>query len=339
MIKTVIQTFLKSIAVTVGIFLGGLFVFLLISALEKSETKKPSSKYSVKIVAGPEGVRKSLSESSPLILQLDIKGVIGIKDLTYEKVEKMLLESQEGKLKGRVKALFLSIDSPGGTVFDADAIYRTIKRYKEQYKVPVFAHIDGICASGGLYIACAADKITAADVSLVGSVGVVVPTFVNFSKAMELVGLTSKTIKAGEHKDDLNPLRPWKENEGEGLQKVVDAYYDKFLQIVAANRPRLFIEDLRNKWGAQVFNADQAMAIGFIDEAGMSREQALSSLVEEAHLDTESLNFISLNDDNWLEKLIQSQLFQPQKPLTLQLDTPLPSELHGKFLYLWTATP
>ena len=94
---------------------------------------------------------------------------------------------------------------------DADGIYRAIKHYKEQYQVPVIAYVDGLCASGGMYIACAADKIYATDVSLVGSVGVLFPSFMNFSKLLDTVGVQSLTISSCKGKDDMNPLRPWKE--------------------------------------------------------------------------------------------------------------------------------
>lgn len=62
------------------------------------------------------------------------------------------------------------INTPGGTVVDADGIYRALLEYKTKYDVPIYAYIDGLCASGGMYVALAADKIFASDVSLIGSV-------------------------------------------------------------------------------------------------------------------------------------------------------------------------
>ncbi|MFI5264393.1 MAG: S49 family peptidase, partial [Candidatus Kapaibacterium sp.] len=93
------------------------------------------------------------------------------------------VESQEGDFKNnRVKGILLYMDTPGGYSTDSDTIYRLLMEYKKQYKVPIYAYVDGLCASGGMYIAITADKIMASDTSLIGSIGVIAPTFMNFTK-------------------------------------------------------------------------------------------------------------------------------------------------------------
>ena len=135
--------------------------------------------------------REFLHSPAPVILKIDIDGVIGIGDLTYKKIQNSLLDSREGLLApNRVKALLLYIDSPGGSADDADDIYRAILSYKKKYQVPVYAFVDGMCASGGMYIACAADRIFSTPTSVIGSVGVLLgPTF-NFSGLMERYGVS-----------------------------------------------------------------------------------------------------------------------------------------------------
>ena len=173
------------------------------------------------------------SSTTPVILKVNVQGVIGIDDLTRHKFQELLTESREKSLKNdRVKAILLCIDSPGGTVSDADGIYNALKAYKKQFGVPVYAYVDGLCASGGMYIACAADKIYASDASLVGSIGVLFPAMFNFVKLMEKVGVDSKTLIAGKGKDEMNPFRTWKPDEGANYQKIVDDFYEIFVDVV-----------------------------------------------------------------------------------------------------------
>src|SRR5690606_9333623 len=135
----------------------------------------------------------------------------GTESFNMNTFRAQLMESREGIFeKSPVVALLLHIQSPGGTVIDADGIYRAIKAYKAQHNIPVYAYVDGLCASGGMYIAAAADKIFASDVSLIGSVGVISPPTFNFTKTMEKLGIEALTLSAGIGKDDLNPFRPWK---------------------------------------------------------------------------------------------------------------------------------
>ncbi len=147
----------------IGIALGLLFFFIIIGSAF-STTEEPERKYDVKIAPNAENIRKVMSDTTPIILKLNINGLIGLENLTMDAVRQMLVESREGDLKSnRVKALILNIETPGGSAIDSDGIYRAIKSYKEQYKVPVYAYVDGLCASGGMYVACAADKIYASE--------------------------------------------------------------------------------------------------------------------------------------------------------------------------------
>ena len=135
--------------------------------------KEESFASNIKILADADGNRKKLSASTPVLLQISIDGEIGKDKLTGKKIEEILLDSRDAAFeKGRIKGILLVINSPGGGVTDSDMIYSHLKQYKELYGVPVFAYVDGLCASGGYYIACAADKIYSSNVSLLGSIGV-----------------------------------------------------------------------------------------------------------------------------------------------------------------------
>ena len=249
----------------VGIILGLVLIGSFIGSFSSTADITTESVYTPEIVANASGVRKVLSSDTPVILKLNINGIIGMDQLDISSMRQKLVESREDSLKDRVKAILLYINSPGGTVVDADGIYREIKAYKEQYKVPVYAFVDGLCASGGIYIASAADKIYASDVSLIGSVGVISPSFMNFSQTLDKIGVQSLTLSAGKGKDDLNPVRPWRPGEEDNYKNIIDYYYTFFIDIVTLNRPLLNKEKLVQDYGANIFPAKIAHEHGYID--------------------------------------------------------------------------
>ena len=183
-----------SVCAILGLFIG-FFIILLVLNIVQSAESTPTAFYEVEVRPNANGVRKMLSKSSPVVLKLNIEGTIGGELLNTRSVNEILVESREGALKGdRVKAIILAINSPGGTVNDADGIYRAILNYKKRYEVPVYVFVDGLCASGGMYIAASADKIYSTDTSLIGSVGVLTGPFLNASNLMEKIGLYALTL-------------------------------------------------------------------------------------------------------------------------------------------------
>lgn len=294
-----LKTFFMSLCAILGIFVGFFVVLLFLSVLQSAEST-PTSYYEVEVRPNAKGSRKMLSKSSPVVLKLNINGIIGSENLSTQTVNEILVESRENTLKGdRVKAIFLAINSPGGTVTDADGIYRAILNYKKQYNVPVYAYIDGICASGGMYIAAAADKIYSSETSIIGSVGVLTGPFLNASTLMEKIGLSSLTLYAGKGKDDLNPLRPWVPNEEKPLQHIVDHFYEYFLDVVTKARPDLSREKLVKEYGANVFPAPEAKAYGFIDVDNASYESTLSELLQAIDIEDEYYQVVELTKTAW----------------------------------------
>lgn len=332
--RSLLVTLFSMIGVALGLIL---FIILFGGAFFNIETE-PEYKYAVKIAPNAEGVRKSMPDTTPVILKLDIAGTIGTDTLTMDSVKQMLIESREDTLKdNRVKGLMLYIQSPGGAAVDSDSIYHAIKAYKEQYKVPVYAYVDGLCASGGMYVACAADKIYASEVSLVGSVGVIIQPFVNLSTLMDKVGVNSMTLYAGKGKDDMNPLRQWKPGEQDNLQSIVDDYYAQFVNIVAENRPRLDKNKLIKEYGANIFPAAKAFEYGYIDAHGVSYSEVLKTLVQEIGIQDDNYQVLQMESKNWVSQLLKSS--SPVLTGTLKHQIQLPPELNpalmNKFLYLY----
>lgn len=336
LIRSSLKTFLMSIAAIVGLFVGLFLIALLFGILESAD-RTPTQHFVPEIEANADGVRKVLSKSAPVVLRLNIHGPIGVEALNAANTRQLLVESRENTLKGnRVKAILLHINTPGGTVTDADGIYRMLQTYKAQYNVPVYAYVDGMCASGGMYVASAADKIYASDVSLIGSVGVLLGPFINASNLIEKIGLSSLTLTAGKDKDMMNPLRPWKEGESKWLKETVDYFYETFIDIVAKARPNLSKEKLVNEYGAHVFPAVQAQEYGFIDVAGASYRDALTALLKEIDIEDDYYQVVALNQSAWAALFkSENSLFSGTVRHKLELPGNVIPEFENKYLYLY----
>jgi len=319
----------------VGLFLLILFFSLIFGGID--DEIKAKTHYTPTLVPNAENVRKTLAKSAPVILKVNISGIIGADKLNMHAIREQLIESHEGVLKNRVKALLVHINTPGGTVNDADGIYQAIKDYKERYKVTVYAYVDGICASGGMYVACAADKVYASDVSLIGSIGVLSPPFFNVTQLMEKIGLQAKTLYAGKGKEDMNPFRAWKPGEEAPFQAILNNFYEQFVDIVVSNRPEISRTRLINDYGANVFPSSKALEYGFIDGIDVSLSDAIKLLAKEVGIEDDYYQVVKMERKFWF-----SQFFSEESPMMsgvlkhhVQLTPDLDAKIMNQFLYLY----
>src|SRR5437016_2191529 len=148
-------------------------------------------------------------------------------------VEDMRLALQQARDDSRVKAIVLEIDSPGGEVTAADAIYNAVT--KARARKPVVVYMDSLAASGGYYIACGGKFLMANETTITGSIGVIIQTL-NYEQLLNKVGLAAVVFKIAKFKDMLNGARPITPEERELVQSFVMKTYDKFLGIVATER-------------------------------------------------------------------------------------------------------
>lgn len=331
--KSSLRTFLRALFTIFGITVA----LVLISLLFVTTKEKVPQKYAVKILPNAEGKRAVLPDSGPVLLQINIRGVIGLDHLTSTTINEILVESREATLdNGRVKGILLSLNSPGGTVTDASGIYNALQEYKTRYQVPIVAHVDGLSASGAVMISAAADKIVSTDSSLVGSVGVITAPFFNVTNLLEKVGVSSLTIFAGKDKDELNPFRPWTATEGKPVEEITSYFYQYFVNLVTSHRPQLNKEKLMKEYGARVFPASIAQEHGYIDATGYSRSDALKLLLAEAKIEGD-YRVVELSDQSWFSELFQSQspLFTGTMQHRLQLTPEQHPDLQGQLLYLY----
>ncbi len=323
----------------IGLMLGFVPATILFTALTSSGSSGGvQARTSYQVASNVDGKREALKSSSSLLLRIDVQGMIGGDSINASTVEAALQESQ-GTLfdEGRIKGVFVVINTPGGTVFDSDGIYRQIKRYKEKYEVPVVAFVNGLCASGGMYIASAADQVYATDSSLVGSVGVIMNTFLNVEQMLTNWGVTTKTIIAGKEKDAMNPFRTWEPNEEAHFQLLANNFYMQFIDIVTNGRPRLDREKLIYEYGARVYPADKAAEYGFIDGVVYDDSKALQLLVESAGLTEQEYQVVSIESRNWWSDFVQGSfaLFNGKVTHQLELSPGFSSEFSNQFLYLY----
>jgi protease-4 len=181
---------------------------------------------------------------------------------------------------GSVKAIVLDINSPGGAVAPSQEMYEQVRRIKEEGKI-VVASFRSVAASGGYYVACAADKIVANPGTLTGSIGVVLQ-FPTAQKLFDKIGIRWETIKSGELKDVGDWSRPMTDKEEMMLKAVIDDTYEQFVEAVSEGRDRPK-EDIYRYADGSIFTGRQAYNIGLVDTLG-TYEDAISIAGEMAGL-------------------------------------------------------
>ena len=209
------------------------------------------------------------------ILIVDISGIIsdegkhGFGFLSDEPntVSRIKEELTTAAQDGNIKAVLLRINSPGGTVTASDIIYHEIEQFKKTSGLPVIACIMDLGASGGYYVAVSADKIVAHPTTVTGSIGVIM-LHLSVEGLMKKIGVTDTSIKTGEHKDMGSPFKTMTEEEQNIFLGVLDDMYQKFLAVIAKNRPGLSMEKLRPLADGRIYTARQALEFGLIDQVG-----------------------------------------------------------------------
>ncbi len=203
---------------------------------------------------------------------VEVKGVIAPEtDAGADRVITGLRNAFEAE---NVKGVILRINSPGGSPVQAGYINDEIKRLKAKYKkdngkdMPVYAVAVDLCASGGYYVAVAADAIYADKASLVGSIGVRIDSF-GFQDAMDELGIERRLLTAGQNKGILDPFSPLPESQREFLQKVLDDLHGQFIEAVKTGRGD------KLKGGDELFSGlfwsgEEALGLGLVDGIGSS---------------------------------------------------------------------
>lgn len=299
--ESIFKTALRSLTKVFFSFLG-FFLFLLILGIfigNSAKFLRPSfstmeeESFQTEILPDESGNTVFLSNSAPVLLRIDISGIIGGDFMRAEMIEAMLRISQKGSLSnGRIKGILLYINSPGGGVTDSDRIYHAFQQYKKIHQLPIFVYTSDLCASGGYYIACAGDKIYSSPTALVGSVGVKVTLNPNVSELLQKIGVQTVTLTEGIFKEKFPLLDPLPTNPKERAASYQDVegflhtLYLRFIQIVSENRGHLGLTQhrLEKELGAQVYGSSKAERLGYVDKGGVYYFDALRDLAHAAHI-------------------------------------------------------
>lgn len=206
------------------------------------------------------------------IAQIDLEGVITSASMEgfFGADESMVTQMAEDLKRAReddtVKAVVLRINSPGGEVTAADTIYHHVK--KTAKVKPVVVYMDSMAASGGYYVACAANEIVANRTTMTGSIGVIISTM-SYHTLFTKLGLESVVFTSGKFKDTLSGSRPMRPEEKELIQGMVNQTYERFLEVVKEGRPKVPEAKLRETLAdGRIISGQDALANGLVDANG-----------------------------------------------------------------------
>lgn len=219
----------------------------------------------VYLVSSITGGERRLVASSGIGL-IEVKGLI----IDSQEIVKQLSDFRKD---GKVKAVVLRIDSPGGVVGPSQEIYAEVRKLAAVKKVVV--SMGSVAASGGYYIAAPASVIYANPGTITGSIGVLMKLS-NIEGLLGKLGMKSFTIKTGKFKDAGSPVRPMTDEERAMLQSVIDSTHGQFVKAVAEGR-KLPVEEVARIADGRIFSGEQAKDLKLIDRLG-----TLQDAIEEA---------------------------------------------------------
>lgn len=163
-----------------------------------------------------------------------------------------------------IKAIVLRVDSPGGGVGPSQEIYAEVARITQNK--PIIVSMGSVAASGGYYIAAPANKIYANPGTITGSIGVIME-FTNVLELMDKIGLRTRVVKSGTHKDIGSSVRDMTTEEQALLQGLIDDVHSQFVAAVGEGR-NLAEEHVRQLADGRIFTGKQALQLGLVDELG-----------------------------------------------------------------------
>jgi protease-4 len=213
---------------------------------------------------------------------IDIQGVIGSDDtVNADSVISSLQEAFENK---RTRGVILRINSPGGSPVQAGLINDEIKRQRKLHPdVPLYAVVEDVCASGGYYIAAAADKIYVDKASIVGSIGVLMDGF-GFTGTMQKLGVERRLMTAGENKAILDPFMPVNPKHQQYAQKMLDQVHAQFIKVVRDGRGKR-LKETSETFSGLFWTGEDSIAMGLADGYGSSEYVAREVIKQEKIVD------------------------------------------------------
>lgn len=176
------------------------------------------------------------------------------------------------------QGVILRINSPGGSPVQAGYINDEIRRLRAKHpEIPLYAVVEDVCASGGYYVAVAADKIYVNKASMIGSIGVLMNGF-GFTGTMEKLGVERRLLAAGENKGFLDPFSPLSESQKEFAQKMLGEIHDQFIDVVRKGRGKR-LKETPDMFSGLVWVGQKSIELGLADAIG-SMEQVARDVIK-----------------------------------------------------------
>ncbi|MTI08292.1 S49 family peptidase [Curvivirga aplysinae] len=207
-----------------------------------------------------------------VISVLRLNGVIGAagfmkKGLSLEALEEVIEKAFEEK---QLKAVALSINSPGGSPVQSALIAARIREKAKEKDVPVYAFCEDAAASGGYWLACAGDEIYAHSSSIVGSIGVISAGF-GFPELLEKIGVERRVYTSGESKSQLDPFSKEKASDIKHLKSLQNDIHEQFKDYVRSRREGKLTEEEKKLFSGSFWTGAKAAEYGLVDGLGELR--------------------------------------------------------------------
>ncbi|MBB44078.1 MAG: S49 family peptidase [Rhodospirillaceae bacterium] len=213
---------------------------------------------------------KRFRNPDPIVSVLRLHGVIGragpigSSGLSQQSLDK---DIEKAFSINRACAVALSINSPGGSPVQSSLIAKRIRNLSGEKNIPVFGFVEDVAASGGYWLACAADEIFADENSIVGSIGVISAGF-GFVDALEKLGVERRVHASGNNKAMLDPFRPEDPKEIKKLLAIQKEIHQNFKNLVSKRRGEKIRVTKKNLFEGDIWTGRQAEELGLVDGIG-----------------------------------------------------------------------
>lgn len=228
-------------------------------------------------IGGPDRELVTAGRHTALV---ELKGVIGVE--TKASADKVVGALNQAFKDRNTQGVVLRINSPGGSPVQAGAINDEIRRLRAKYPaIPLYAVVQDLCASGGYYVAVAADKIFVDKASLVGSIGAIMGGF-GFTGAMDKLGVERRTYTAGENKDFLDPFAPENPAHREHAKRLLAEIHEQFIRTVREGRGER-LKESPEIFSGYVWTGEKSVELGLADGFG-SLESVARDVIKAEHV-------------------------------------------------------
>ncbi|BDC34390.1 hypothetical protein Noda2021_03480 [Candidatus Dependentiae bacterium Noda2021] len=265
------QSWFKNLAYIAVLF----FLFPLIPGLIEGMKKLYLRNFDTRTAVGVVPIKGTIYDSSSYVKQLNT-----------------FFKDQD------IKAILLKMECPGGASGASQTVFNEILTLKKEHSKPVIAWVENMCASGGYYIAIAADHIVSSPSAIIGSIGVYSPFLFQLKDFLEYHKIKYAPVQAGYYKSATNPLQERTPEQTAMLQSLLDDTYNQFITDVAQQR-KLPIENQKEWADGKIFTGKQALALGLIDTIGAHAE-VVNAIKQKAMIE---------KDIRWVHPPVKGGLF------------------------------